>query len=141
MPRNSAAIRPRTAVTALYAGCRVSSSFLPAEINSPSAPKVSAAWAFCCGDSDLLMPNHEMATRTAVVMALRRWAGELTAASFADPKDHQTAAVGSNSLDPLLGPSLGVPLEDKHTAFPHWDLFPIVSDVDRATLDTELVSW
>ena len=42
---------PGSAVTARKAGCLVSSSFLPAERNWPSASKASAARAFCSGVS------------------------------------------------------------------------------------------
>src|SRR5580700_8878688 len=43
MPRQYETIRPRALVTALKSGCLVSISFLPADRNSPSAPKVWAA--------------------------------------------------------------------------------------------------
>jgi hypothetical protein len=56
-------IRERMAVTALNAGCDVSSSFLPADKNSRSAPNVSAAWDFCSWFRGLRVPNQVNASR------------------------------------------------------------------------------
>ena len=65
-----------TAVTALNAGCWVSSSFLAADRYWPSALNVSAAWAFWSGVSVLRTPSQANDTRTAANAACSRWAGE-----------------------------------------------------------------
>src|SRR5581483_2110433 len=75
MPRQSATARPRTAVTALNAGCVVSSSFLPADRNCPSAPNDSAAWAFCSVVSVLRTPSQTKLSLTAAIVVRSRRAG------------------------------------------------------------------
>src|SRR5688572_13049054 len=74
MPFQNEMIRLRTPVTALKAGCDVSTSFLPADRKSFSAPKLSAAWDLCSGLSVFLTPNHVKQTRTAAMDTRRRWA-------------------------------------------------------------------
>lgn len=66
----------RMDVTALKAECDVSSSFLPADKNDPSALNASAAWAFCSVLSDLRTPNQVKWIATAAIVARKREAGE-----------------------------------------------------------------
>ena len=64
--------QPLMAVTALNAGCDVSSSFLPAERNFPSAPNEPAAWSFCWVLSVLRTPNQlNPSLAAAIDMRLR----------------------------------------------------------------------
>ena len=65
----------RIAVTARNALWLVSSSFLPAERNFPSASNVSAAWAFWSAVSDFLVPNQVNWTRQAAIVVRSRSAG------------------------------------------------------------------
>src|SRR5688572_8349700 len=94
MLRQKLTTRPRTAVTALYAGWRVSSNFLPAERNVPSAPKLSAACSFCSGVSVFRVPNQVNMTRTAAVVVRSRWLGAVLVGMW---------IVGSSSNVLLIG--------------------------------------
>ena len=68
------------AVTALKAGCDVSSSFLPADRNLPSAPKVSAAWFFWADVRVLRTPSHVKLSLAAAMakLACSEMAGRVT---------------------------------------------------------------
>ena len=70
----------RIAVTARNALCLVSSSFLPAERNWPSASNGSAAWAFCSAVRDFLVPNQVNWTRQAAIVVRSRSAGVVPSA-------------------------------------------------------------
>ncbi len=62
------------AVRARNAVCLVSTSFLPAERNSPSASNAWAAWAFCSDVKVLWTPHHVNETRQAAMVVRSRWA-------------------------------------------------------------------
>jgi hypothetical protein len=68
--------RLRTELTALNAGWLVSSSFLPADKNAPSAPNDSAAWDFCSAVRVFRVPNQLMLMRTAAIVVRNRSVGE-----------------------------------------------------------------
>src|SRR6516225_10545371 len=70
-PRQYSVILVRIAVTARNAVCFVSSSFLPADRNCPSASKVSAACAFCSTVSDFFVPYQVNCTRQAALVRSR----------------------------------------------------------------------
>jgi hypothetical protein len=72
---HSPRILPRTPVTALKAGCEVSTNFLPADRKVPSAPNVLAASDLCSRVKVLRVPIHVMDTRTAAMVARSRSAG------------------------------------------------------------------
>ena len=62
-------------MTARNALCFVSSNFLPADRNWPSASNGSAAWAFCSAVRDFLVPNQVNWTRQAAIVVRSRSAG------------------------------------------------------------------
>ena len=83
----------RIAVTARKALCLVSSSFLPAERNWPSASNGSAAWAFCSAVSDFLVPNQVNWTRQAAIVVRSRSAGVVSSVPVRPLVDRRFDAV------------------------------------------------
>src|SRR4051812_23685119 len=74
--------RLRTLVTALKAGCDVSSSFFAADKYCRSAPNASAACDFCSWVNVLRTPSQVIANRTAAIVARSRPAAPPSAAAL-----------------------------------------------------------
>src|SRR5687768_15609320 len=92
----------RTAVTCWNASCFVSSSFFAAERYWPSAPKLSAACAFCSADRLLRTPNQVNSTLTAAKFCRSRRAAA-TADADADADDDALGdAEGGGAVPRLL---------------------------------------
>ena len=71
----------------------MSISFLPAEMQSPSAPNDSAARDFCADDKVLRVPNQAKLNRIANIVVRSRWAGAVVV---------DGSATGSSSNDMLM---------------------------------------